>query len=215
MNSECISNTLDFLQLIGTLKTTQRTGWVQANVEEGFSQGQVRVESVADHSWRMAASCIIFAGKSIPQSFNENRNYNIEKMISLSVFHDLAEIITGDYTPKDNISKEQKQKLEENAKKIIFNTLSQKNYSNTFNIPLDFLKNTIEQYEKKACPESIAVKDLDILELLLQADNYECLNRKNNLDEFFSNTKDCIKTPYVKEIIKELNKRRLIRKGLL
>lgn len=72
---------LRFLKIAGDLKRTPRTGWVYSGVRE-FT----RVESVADHSWRMAAAAFLFSNDPL---------YNVGKMIQMAVLHDIAEAIIG------------------------------------------------------------------------------------------------------------------------
>jgi 5'-deoxynucleotidase YfbR-like HD superfamily hydrolase len=72
------SEGLRYLNLIGHLKNTPRTGWVYNGV------GNItRVESVADHSWRMSAAAFIFA---------DDPQIDVGKMIRLAVVHDMAEV---------------------------------------------------------------------------------------------------------------------------
>lgn len=60
-------------------------------------------ESVADHMYRMSMMSFMIADKSI----------NKDKLMKICLVHDLAEAIVGDITPHQNVSKEEKRKLEE------------------------------------------------------------------------------------------------------
>ena len=47
--------------MAGQLKSVKRTGWVYRGVEDAGT----RVESVADHSWRMAAASFLLTGTMV------------------------------------------------------------------------------------------------------------------------------------------------------
>lgn len=87
------SGLLDFWLLVGKLKDTPRAGWVLRKVHEP--------ESVAAHMHRMAVMAL-----SAPAPLDR------ERCIKLALVHDIAEAVCGDITPHDNITKEEKHKLE-------------------------------------------------------------------------------------------------------
>lgn len=87
MNSEARSvnsEGLRFLNMIGRLKLTPRTGWVYSGIGDAGGFSPNRVESVADHSWRMAASCLLYSG---------DPELDTGKMMRLAVVHDIAEVL--------------------------------------------------------------------------------------------------------------------------
>jgi len=92
-----LSGKLELMHIIERLKTQSRTGWVNVKVPG-------RVESIADHMYRMAMLSLLS---------EEDQELDIAKCVQMAVVHDLAEALVGDITPHDGISKEQKQKLEE------------------------------------------------------------------------------------------------------
>lgn len=51
-----------------------------------------------------------------------------------------------------------------------------------------------EEYESGTTPEAKCVKDLDKLELILQADEYEA-DQNVDLQQFFDNTENVFTTP--------------------
>src|SRR5713226_3683822 len=73
-----------FWQYAAELKGEPRKGW------QGKVQG--RVESVADHSFAVALLAL-YEG--------ERRGYDLEKILKLTLIHDLEEAIMGDLTPLD------------------------------------------------------------------------------------------------------------------
>ena len=81
---------LGFLKLAMTLKVSERRGWVYKGVE--------KCESIADHSYRMATMSF----------FLDSKAYDVNKVIKLSLVHDMAECIVGDITPHCGVTKEDK-----------------------------------------------------------------------------------------------------------
>jgi len=160
---------VDFARLVGKLKTTPRTGWVR--------RGVPRYESVADHSWRVATLSLLLFGRN-------DDNFDAPKCIQMALVHDLAECLVGDIVPDDNISAESKQKMEHDAMIRIATTLGQA-------CPNDHarqhLLDLFDEYEKRESLESKAVKDLDLLDMIIQADEYEQAFGLD-LSEFFQGT---------------------------
>ena len=65
-------------------------------------RGIKEAESIADHMYRMSI-----------MSFLAPAHLNRSKLIEMCLIHDLPECIVGDLTPSDNVSKEEKHKLED------------------------------------------------------------------------------------------------------
>ena len=131
----------------------------------------------------------------------------------MAMIHDLAECIVGDIPPCDGkvCTKEEKQKLEEDAICRIASLLDNNAPGvSTYN-PKNKLLELFHEYEERKTPEAIAVKDMDWLDLILQADLYETLHEKNNfnLDEFFVNTPpEKFNTDIVRRYAEEIHRRR-------
>jgi putative hydrolase of HD superfamily len=186
---------VDFCHLVGGLKTTPRTGWVRRQVP--------KYESVADHSWRVALLSFLLP----PQEFE------LAKCLGMGIIHDLAESVVGDICPADNMSKEDKQRMESEAMQKIAAALAR---ANTNNAPradsaVKRLMDLFHEYEKRESREAIAVKDLDLLDMILQADEYE---RKFGIDlgEFFDGTPvSRFQTACLKPIANEVHERRTMR----
>jgi len=97
-NSEAVTTNsalIEFLFVLGKLKRTKRTGWINNKIENP--------ESIADHMYRMA----------IMSFFLPSATINREHCIKMSLVHDMAESIVGDITPYDGVSDEEKFKREE------------------------------------------------------------------------------------------------------
>lgn len=90
------SQALDFLRVVGKLKTLKRTGWVNNKV--------ALPESVADHMYRMAMCSFLITDPALDRT----------RLMKLAVVHDLAEALVGDIVPHDErYTKELKRTLEE------------------------------------------------------------------------------------------------------
>jgi putative hydrolases of HD superfamily len=76
---------VDFLSIAGRLKSTPRTGWGDRGLPAE------RVESVADHSFRVALLAWIAAAA--------DPTLDRGKVLLLALIHDLAEAMTGDHPP--------------------------------------------------------------------------------------------------------------------
>ena len=130
------------------LKDVVRAGWVRAGVQNP--------ESVAAHSWGMA----MLATQISPEELD------LKRVLQLCILHDIAEVKVGDITPHDNVSTEEKHRLESEA-------------INSMGIDA---KEIFDEYEAQNTPESQFVRHLDKLDMALQAEIYEAQNL--DLNEF-------------------------------
>jgi putative hydrolase of HD superfamily len=178
---------LEFLRIVGKLKTLKRTGWVRSGVNQP--------ESDADHMHR-AAICAMM----IPESLPDGTRIDRDKCIRMALTHDLCEAIAGDFTPSCPISKEEKHNLEREAMEEIRRVL----LSNPLGQEL------LDLWEEYECGESIEsrfVKDIDKFEMILQADEYES-EQGLKLDAFFESTKGYFKTSLFQSLDTELRSQR-------
>lgn len=172
---------LNFLSEVGRLKEIKRSGWVKRNIKDA--------ESVSDHSFRTALFAMLYS-KSL--------GLNAEKCIKMALIHDIPEIYTGDIILTKANAK-QKSKKELRAIKDISNLL-----------PKDAGKEILKLWEELHAArtnEAKLVRDLDKIEMLLQALEYKKSNRtKNSLQEFFDSTEKLLKTKKAKELFSEIKK---------
>ncbi|MBN3276679.1 HDDC2 protein, partial [Polyodon spathula] len=107
---------------------------------------------------------------------------NKDRCIKLALVHDMAECIVGDISPADNISKSEKHRREEEAMKHLTGLLSEDVQKEIYEL--------WEEYECQSSPEAKLVKELDQFEMILQAYEYEDLEKTpGRLQEFFDSTK--------------------------
>ena len=156
------------------LKDVERTGWQIYNVEDP--------ETVAAHSWSLALLVMIH----LPEDLN------IEKALKTAIIHDIGESVIGDLPyradsgpesgDKDLEEKEAVEEIAENLDKTI--------------------KGLYKDYSKRESEEAKFVKDMDLIDMVLQALKYESENRYEgnpetsyeNLDEFFETSRDRFNT---------------------
>ena len=114
---------LDFFKTVGKSKRILRSGWVRAKVKDP--------ESVAEHSFRVGFLAMVLSDKL---SVGLDKN----KLIKMSLLHDLAEVITGDIVVErgdiiDIKKRGEKEGIEETGIKKIFDKIGQeKEYVSIF-----------------------------------------------------------------------------------
>jgi putative hydrolase of HD superfamily len=171
---------LDFFKTAVNLKNISRQGWIN-------KLSLKHPESVADHSYSMAIMGMIIS---------DLENYDSEKILKMILLHDLAESKIGDYTP-NQISKENKIKIENNAYDEIINTLPD-------SIKLQYGK-IWEEYQKQESPESKIVHQIDKLEMALQAKMYQKEgSSKEAVESFLKSAENEITHPKLKDILNQI-----------
>jgi putative hydrolase of HD superfamily len=171
MDQDCLKETREnisldeFFKIILKLKTISRQGWKD-------KLGLKNPESVADHCYSMTAMAMVLS---------DIKNLDTNKVIKMSLLHDLAETITGDLTP-DNVTKSAKDNLENLAMKNILETLSEPLKSQYWKL--------WDEYQKNTTSESQLLHQVDKLEMALQAAEYEKLGfTKSKLSSFFESAR--------------------------
>ena len=172
---------LDFFKIALNLKKIPRQGWIDKLTMDN-------PESVADHSYSMALMSMVIS---------DLENYNSEKILKMVLLHDLAESKIGDYTP-GQIGSDEKKKLEQNAFLEIIERLPQ-------SIKSDYLK-IWQEYEDNISAESKLVHQIDKLEMVLQAKDYEKKGYpKEKMESFFESSKKEITDPKLKELFTKIS----------
>ncbi|KAF8548852.1 HD domain-containing protein [Imleria badia] len=172
---------LAFFHVLERLKTQKRTGWIDHNVPNP--------ESISDHMYRMAvlAMCTSDATLDVP------------KCVMMCVVHDLAEahgksFALGDITPREGIPKEEKRRLEAAA---MHNFVHDMLHATPAALRIEALW---KEYEEGETPEAKFVKDLDRLEMALQAREYEKVHgrARGDLQGFFDSSFPYLRHPEVR-----------------
>ncbi len=177
------------------LKDEARLGWVQHGISAP--------ESVAAHSWGTAYLCLLFAPAA---------GVDRDHAVAMAVVHDLAEAETGDFAARlhaddREVSEADKHRLEERAvMKLLPPALSA-------------LRDLWHEYEARTNPTARFVRDMNLIDLCLQALRYERLRRYDasvvipssgghrHLDEFFLGAGSRLDSPLAKRLLTEIHAR--------
>lgn len=177
------NSALAFIQLVRLLKTQKRTGWLDRDVPSD------KTESIADHMYRMSIISML-----IP-----NTNINIDKCVKIAIVHDIAESLVGDITPFEGVTKEEKHRREYETIQYLSELI--KPYNAKFSEELTELW---LDYEEIRCIEARYVKDVDKLEMIQQAWDYEQdYGLKYDLNEFYT-SRAAIKTEEIGALCDEI-----------
>jgi putative hydrolases of HD superfamily len=160
---------LQFFLMSGRLKAERRRGWVK-------KLGMEHPESVADHSYRTAVMAMFVS---------DSRGLDTGKAMRLALLHDLPESIVGDAMPEERSGK---RKIETETK-AMGEILSE--------LPKDLRKlyrEAWEEFVEGKSEESLLVRQLDKLEMAIQA--WEYANESGNSSrarEFWSSAREHIR----------------------
>ncbi len=175
MPDTSLQNIIKFLEITGILKQTERTGWVQVGVYQP--------ESVADHTFRTAFLCMLYADMEALDPL---------KLIRMALLHDLPEAVIGDLTPPQKTA-ETKEK-EETAINHILSLLPKKQREN-------YLA-AWKEYQKGKTREAKAVRQLEKIEMALQAKEYEKMGTTSkNLERFIKSAEEATAWPELKRLL--------------
>ncbi|KAL4182002.1 hypothetical protein AMTRI_Chr12g240300 [Amborella trichopoda] len=177
------SSAIDFLTLCHRLKTTKRAGWVRREIQDP--------ESIADHMYRMGVMALIA---------NDIPGVNRDRCIKMAIVHDIAEAIVGDITPSDGVPKLEKSRREREALEHMCTLLGGESRAKE-------IADLWMEYEENTSLEAKFVKDLDKVEMILQALEYENEQGKD-LNEFFESTAGKFQTDVGKAWAAEIASRR-------
>ena len=136
---------LDALQL----KHLFRQGWLKRGVPEA------RCETVAEHGFLVAFLALLLAEHLRP-------GLDLARVVQMALIHDLGEVDAGDITPADGVSAEAKSRLERaGVVRLLAGLPHGERYLALW-----------EEFEAQATPEARFVRQVDRLEMALQAAVY-------------------------------------------
>jgi putative hydrolase of HD superfamily len=137
----------DSLLRLLSLKSVLRQGWTRHPIPPAA------IESVADHSYGVA----LLAWVLCPDGLDR------EAVMELALLHDLAEAITGDLTPADNVPVVEKRRSEQLALGHLLDGHPVQ----------DKALGRLAEYSHQSSPEARFVKAMDKLDMALQSLAYE------------------------------------------
>ncbi len=163
------------------LKQRKRKGWVLRGVKNP--------ESVAEHSWRSSTMALLLAPPG----------YDQDKLARMCLTHDVCEIFGEDYTPLDGISMEEKEKREKKSLDKFLKLMPRKQ--------AEEWRKLIQEFEEGKTKEAKLGKDIEVLEMVYQAYEYEkAKNFKKDLTEFLFTSQKRMKTKIGKKLFNELKR---------
>ncbi|QIB73323.1 HD family hydrolase [Halogeometricum borinquense] len=195
-NADPEPDRIDALLDAYALKDERRTGWQLREVSDP--------ESVASHSWGVAYLCLCFAD-DVP-------DVDPDEALRLAVLHDVAEARTGDKPTRadpdaETVDPDEKEQRERAAVSELL-------------APFDaHLRDDWEAYESRDTPTAQFVKDMDLVDMCLQAVIYEREARYDpdtdnpnfeaygRLDEFFATAEPRLRTDLGRRLFEALQRR--------
>lgn len=175
---------LRFFHLAGRLKDTPRAGWAL--------RGIASPESVAEHSHRVAMLALVLAPRA-------EEPLDVSRCVALALVHDLAEALVGDITPYDGVDADEKRRREEEAMRHLSELAGDAG-----------LLALWQEYDAAGSAEARFVKELDKLETVLQAAEYEQGGgaAAGALDEFWENAAARLTSPATRALLDALRRER-------
>jgi len=144
--------------------------------------GILAPESVAAHSWGISWLALHLCPPEL----------SLERALAIAALHDLPEVRVGDITPHDGISKVDKLRMESEAATALFAARPE-------------LLALWRDYAEQASPEARFVRDLDKLDMALQALLYA--QDGHDTAQFVASAFRSAQTPRVKALIDEVQRR--------
>ena len=198
---------LNFLIEIGKLKRIKRKGWLLRKVKDP--------ETISDHTFRMVLTAWLLG---------KERKLDINKIIKMSLIHDLCEVYAGDTTPYDEILPKDKKtwkkivnswpRLSRIKKKNLFLKKHKKENKSleklVSNLPSDLKKeisNLWIDYEKGLTPEGRFVRQVDRVENLLQALEYWKRGNNFSMEPWWIQAEELVDDPVLLEFMAALDKK--------
>ena len=204
-----MKNFVQFFHEVGRLKDIPRRGWVLI--------GEKNPASIADHSFRMAIMAWVLAKKK--------KKVNFEKIIKMSLIHDLCELYAGDITPYDygHLPKNKKDwpkafdkwprfSQPEKIKNFLEKHKREKEslLKTTQGLPEDVKREIMhlwQEYDKGLSQEARFVRQINRLETLLQAFEYGQESKCRPFNSWWIGSEEHIDDPILIECMQEIAER--------
>lgn len=181
ISGEGVDGALAMLSVLTRLKQTKRTGWINHQI--------AGPESISDHCFRVAMLGMYVAA--------EDPTLDSNKVTKMGLIHDCGESVVGDVVPHDpKVTNEQKTANEDKAMRAL-DAMSGH----------ELLHSLWREFEDGVTPEAKVVKQLDKLEMLLQAVEYERSQGKD-LSDFFESCKGKFVHPVIARWAKQIESQR-------
>ena len=175
MTNSSLRNLVKFFETVGRLKTTPRSGWVEIGIRQP--------ESVADHTFRTSILCMIYS---------DLEDLDQLKLLRMALIHDLPEAITGDLTPsRKTTGNKEKENTAMNQILSLLPKKQKEKYMTVWN-----------EYQECKTKEAKAVRQLEKLEMALQAKEYEKIeSTRENLNRFIKSADEALVWPELRRFL--------------
>jgi putative hydrolase of HD superfamily len=202
-----MQNLINFFIEVGKLKKMRRKGWVLRGVKDP--------ETIAAHTFRMALMAWLLCCE---------KKINTNKIIKMSLIHDLCEVYAGDTTPYDQILPKDKKKwmkilnswrrISKKEKEEIFlgkyrkeNRALKKLISKLPPVFKKEITNLWDDYEKGFTREGKFVNQVDRVENLLQALEYWKEKKDFEITPWWVQIEELVDDPLLLKFIKALEEK--------
>lgn len=144
------SNIIDYYMFVNKLKSKVRTGWIEIEISKD------RLESVAEHIF----SCLQLA---IAIDSEYNLDVDMLKVLKMLTLHETEEILMKDFTVRDKITKEEKDKLGMEYVLKVTKGLAKK----------DEIVGLINEFNERKTKEAVFCYHIDKIDADMQAKMYD------------------------------------------
>jgi putative hydrolase of HD superfamily len=165
--------------LFSQLKSTVRMGWIEHGVSEP--------ESVAEHSWGTAFLCLCYAASA---------GVDPTRAASMAVAHDLAESVTKDAPWRADTDQREKHKVEREANENLSGELA------AFGADATEVLKLSAEYMEASSAEALFVRDMNLLDMVLQARRYQTVGSGRDLAVFYRSSEARLNTSVGKALFR-------------
>ena len=166
MNNEKLIEALRFYTLATKLKYKLRTGFTKTH----WNIKSERIESIAEHVYGTLILAICLDSQF-------EFNLDLTKVLKMLILHEIGEVIIGDITMFNGISKEEKEKLEHKAMQTIIGDLIKK----------EEMMNLLLEFDERTSKEAIFAYHVDKLEADIQSKIYQDMGMHHDLNDQSNN----------------------------
>ena len=174
---------LELLYQLFKLKNLHRQGWLKRDIDK------LEGESVADHTFGTAMTAWVLAK-------HFKLDLNMEKVLKMSLVHEIGEIYAGDITPVDGVSPAEKHRRELASIEKVF-----ANYTNGE----EFIS-LWKEFEEAKSDEAVFLKQIDKFEMGIQAAIYKGHDNPK-MDEFIDSATKVMDSLELQELFKKVANR--------
>ena len=164
------------------LKQLFRQGWLARGVPPE------RCESVAEHSYGVSMLAMLLSD-DFPHKIDQH------KLLQLALLHDVGEVNAGDITPADGVASEEKHRRERTGIESVFGRLAERQHWISL----------WEEYSAETSPEASLVRELDRLEMAIQAIAYH-RSEGTQIQEFLASAAAEIESPPIRRLLDEISR---------